>query len=65
MFRDRTDAGERLADDPELRERLGENARETAESHSLDRIGDELADVYGALVDGDVERATSGDTVEG
>jgi glycosyltransferase involved in cell wall biosynthesis len=58
------DALERLAADPELRERLGENARETAEEHSLDRIGAELEGVYEALLDGDIERA-AGATVEG
>ncbi|WP_435349070.1 glycosyltransferase family 4 protein [Haloarchaeobius sp. HRN-SO-5] len=47
------DAIERLASDPDLRERLGENARETAEEHSLDAIGAELAATYRALVDGD------------
>jgi 1,2-diacylglycerol-3-alpha-glucose alpha-1,2-glucosyltransferase len=48
------DALERLADDPELRERLGENARETAEAHSLDRVGDELEAVYESLVAGEI-----------
>jgi 1,2-diacylglycerol-3-alpha-glucose alpha-1,2-glucosyltransferase len=48
------EALERLADDPELRERLGENARETAEEHSLDRVGDELEAVYESLVDGEI-----------
>jgi len=41
----------RLAADPDLRERLGENARETAREHSLDRVGDELAGVYRDLVE--------------
>ncbi|CCQ34820.1 sulfoquinovosyltransferase protein [Halorhabdus tiamatea SARL4B] len=47
------EAVERLAENPELRERLGENARETAEQHSLDRVGEELVSVYRALLDGD------------
>lgn len=46
------EAVERLAENPELRERLGETARETAEEHSLDRVGDELVSVYEALLDG-------------
>ena len=45
------DALERLAADPDLRERLGENARRTAERHGLDRVGDELSAVYHDLVD--------------
>jgi glycosyltransferase involved in cell wall biosynthesis len=40
------DALERLADDPALRARLGENARETAAAHSLDHLGAELTDIY-------------------
>ena len=50
------DALERLAADPELRERLGANARETASEHSLDRVAEELADVYNAVLAGDPER---------
>jgi len=41
---------DRLAENPELRERLGENARETAESHSLERVGEELAATYRELL---------------
>ncbi|MFB6156884.1 MAG: glycosyltransferase family 4 protein [Haloferacaceae archaeon] len=37
---------DRLADDPTLRERLGENARETAREHGLDRVGERLTAVY-------------------
>ncbi len=44
----------RLADDPDLRERLGRGARETAAEHSLDRVGDRLASVYRSLVAGEV-----------
>ncbi|UIO99142.1 glycosyltransferase family 4 protein [Halobaculum sp. CBA1158] len=40
----------RLADDPDLRERLGENARETAAEHSLDRVGEELVAIYDDLL---------------
>ncbi|MFB6163849.1 MAG: glycosyltransferase family 4 protein [Haloarculaceae archaeon] len=35
-----------LAADPDLRERLGDNARETAAEHGLDRVGERLAGVY-------------------
>jgi glycosyltransferase involved in cell wall biosynthesis len=44
------DAVERLADDRDLRERLGANARETAAEHSLDRVGDALAETYREVV---------------
>jgi glycosyltransferase involved in cell wall biosynthesis len=37
---------ERLADDPELRQRLGENAKATARRHGLDRVRTELCDAY-------------------
>ncbi|MFB6159558.1 MAG: glycosyltransferase family 4 protein [Haloferacaceae archaeon] len=40
------DALDRLAADPDLRERLGENARATAREHGLDRVGDELRNAY-------------------
>ncbi|WP_372913109.1 glycosyltransferase family 4 protein [Salinigranum sp.] len=36
----------RLDDDPDLRRRLGENARETAREHSLDRVGERLVEAY-------------------
>jgi glycosyltransferase involved in cell wall biosynthesis len=39
-------AVERLADDPALRERLGENAQATAAEHSLDRVGERLVAAY-------------------
>jgi glycosyltransferase involved in cell wall biosynthesis len=45
------EAVERLADDDDLRERLGENARETAADHSLDRVGETLAETYRELRD--------------
>jgi glycosyltransferase involved in cell wall biosynthesis len=45
------DALDRLADDPDLRERLGANAKETAAKHSLDRVGDELTGVYRELAE--------------
>ncbi len=37
---------DRLAGNPKLRNRLGENARETAAEHSLERVGEELSAVY-------------------
>ena len=40
------EALQRLEANPDLRERLGENARETAAEHSLDRVGEELIDAY-------------------
>jgi glycosyltransferase involved in cell wall biosynthesis len=43
------DALDRLDADPELRERLTENGRETAAEHSLDRVGEELAATYREL----------------
>ena len=48
------DALERLEANPELRERLGENAKETAREHGLDRVGDRLSDIYEGLIAGDV-----------
>ncbi|QLG61841.1 glycosyltransferase family 4 protein [Halorarum salinum] len=42
---------ERLAADPDLRERLGENARETAGRHGLDRVGEELVATYRDLLE--------------
>jgi glycosyltransferase involved in cell wall biosynthesis len=45
------EALDRLAADPDLRERLGENAKRTAAEHSLDRVADELVDA-----DEDAER---------
>ena len=44
------DALQRLESDPELRERLGENAKATAAEHGLDRVGDRLTDIYDELV---------------
>jgi 1,2-diacylglycerol-3-alpha-glucose alpha-1,2-glucosyltransferase len=40
------EALERLAERPDLRARLGENARKTAQEHGLDRVGEELRDAY-------------------
>lgn len=37
---------QRLREDDELRERLGRSAREMAENHTLDKIGDQLAETY-------------------
>jgi glycosyltransferase involved in cell wall biosynthesis len=44
------EALDRLADDPALRERLGESARETAAEHSLERVGERLLETYEGLV---------------
>jgi Glycosyltransferase len=44
------DAINRLANDSSLRTRLGENARETARSHNLERVGDQLAETYQAVI---------------
>ncbi|WP_435360289.1 glycosyltransferase family 4 protein [Haloarchaeobius sp. DFWS5] len=46
------DALDYLAENPDLRERLGENAKETAASHSLEAVGEELVSTYEALLDG-------------
>ncbi|WP_101296715.1 glycosyltransferase family 4 protein [Halegenticoccus soli] len=40
------DALDRLAADPDLRARLGANARRTAAEHDLDRVGERLVDAY-------------------
>lgn len=40
----------RLVEDPALREELGENARETAATHTLDAVGAELRSIYDDLV---------------
>ena len=45
------EAIDRLAGDPDLRERLGENGRETAQAHSLDRMGECLESIYTGLVE--------------
>lgn len=37
---------DRLAENPALRDRLGERARETAADHSLERVGEELSSAY-------------------
>lgn len=42
---------ERLADDPELRSELGENARETAAEHTLDQVGEDLLCAYTDLLE--------------
>lgn len=44
------EAVDRLAADPDLRERLGANGRATAEEHSLDRVGERLAATYRELL---------------
>lgn len=42
---------ELLERDPELRQRLGENAEETAAEHSLEEVGERLAATYRELLD--------------
>ncbi|WP_259519622.1 glycosyltransferase family 4 protein [Halanaeroarchaeum sp. HSR-CO] len=46
---------DRLAADPALRSRLGENAMETAREHDLDRVGDRLESIYRRLVSDGVD----------
>lgn len=41
----------RLSVDSDLRNRLGQNARETADEHRLDRVGERLVSIYRRLVD--------------
>jgi glycosyltransferase involved in cell wall biosynthesis len=55
-FAEFREALERLAADPDLRERLGENARETAREHSIERVAEELAGAYNAVLAGEPER---------
>ena len=43
---------DRLAANPDLRTRLGENAEETAREHRLERVGERLVSIYRRLVDG-------------
>jgi glycosyltransferase involved in cell wall biosynthesis len=49
-FAEYREALRRLEADPDLRARLGANARETAQEHSLDRVGEELVDAYRSLL---------------
>jgi len=46
------EALDRLAADPDLRRRLGANATETANEHSLERVGEKLVDAYRRVLDG-------------
>ncbi|MFC4549344.1 glycosyltransferase, partial [Halorussus sp. GCM10023401] len=48
---------ELLERDPDLRERLAENARETAAEHTLDRVGERLAETYRELLGSDDDSA--------
>ncbi|MFB6164825.1 MAG: glycosyltransferase family 4 protein [Haloarculaceae archaeon] len=50
---------ERLRADPELRWRLGENARELAEDHTLDAVRERLVEVYGDLADSEGSTVTA------
>ncbi|WP_302081268.1 glycosyltransferase family 4 protein [Salinibaculum rarum] len=53
------EALDRLAANPGLRDRLGANARETAREHSIERVAEELAAVYNAVLDGEPHRVTT------
>ncbi|MEF8843279.1 MAG: glycosyltransferase [Haloarculaceae archaeon] len=57
-FDEYRDALTRLATDPTLRERLGENARETAAEHSLDRVCEGLLDAYRTVSEVDAGAAS-------
>ena len=46
------EALDRLAADPDLRRRLGENAEATAAEHSLERVGEKLVAAYRRVRDG-------------
>ncbi|HKJ59277.1 MAG TPA: glycosyltransferase, partial [Halobacteriales archaeon] len=50
---------DRLARDPDLRRRLGENGREIAEAHSLAHVGERLEAVYAELVGGGPDTSDS------
>ena len=50
---------ERLADNPNLRERLGEAAKETAAEHDLERVGKRLRSAYEDAIAGRTEVTTS------
>ena len=50
---------DRLAGDPDLRRRLGENGRETAAEHSLARVGERLEAVYAELAGGGQDTSES------
>jgi glycosyltransferase involved in cell wall biosynthesis len=59
-FEEFREAVDRLAADPGLRERLGEEARATAREHGLDRVAVELRDAYDEATRlADVNRATT------
>jgi glycosyltransferase involved in cell wall biosynthesis len=45
------EALERLEANPDLRERLGENAKATAAEHGLDRVSDRLGEIYDQLAE--------------
>ncbi len=50
-FSEFRDALDRLADSPELRRELGENARKTARDHDISRLRDELLSCYEEVAD--------------
>jgi 1,2-diacylglycerol-3-alpha-glucose alpha-1,2-glucosyltransferase len=45
------EAIDRLADDPDLREELGQNARATAAEHGLENVGEQLLAAYRSVLD--------------
>lgn len=51
-FAEFREALDRLVAEPQLRERLGKNARETARTHDIDRVRKELMACYDAVLDG-------------
>ena len=54
-FEEFREAIDRLISEPELRERLGENARKTAHEHGLDHVGSRVADAYRSVIDGEFQ----------
>jgi 1,2-diacylglycerol-3-alpha-glucose alpha-1,2-glucosyltransferase len=50
-FEEYREALDRLDSNPELRDRLGENAKATAQEHALDRVGEKLSGIYRDLLD--------------
>lgn len=60
-FDEYADAVERLGEDDELREELGEAARESAEAHALERVGATLKAVYEGLLGGEDDADDGGD----
>jgi glycosyltransferase involved in cell wall biosynthesis len=55
-FSEFRDALQLLAENPDVRARLGANARETAREHSIERVAEELAGAYNAVLAGEPGR---------